>query len=205
MSADPGNMRWVEAGGGVYVVVLDQAPRTDADASSPPSPSAPDTSTPPAALVVGLALAALAIARLGFSAQGLLAAGLLPVLAVLAGIDLRSRRLPNRIVLPALAVVLAWQIGFAPERAGEWLLCAVGAAVFLLLPSLVRPGAIGMGDVKLAALLGAALGADVATALLIGMLALAPLALLVLWRRGRDATLPMGPCLALGAAVELLM
>jgi leader peptidase (prepilin peptidase)/N-methyltransferase len=153
---------------------------------------------------VGVGLGALALARHGLTQQGLLAAGLLPVLAVLAGIDLRCRLLPNRIVLPALGAVIVWQIGFAPQRTGEWLGAAVGAALFLAVPSLLRPGAVGMGDVKLAALLGAALGAEVAGALLIGLVAMAPVALIVLWRGGRQATLPMGPCLAFGAAVLLL-
>jgi leader peptidase (prepilin peptidase)/N-methyltransferase len=157
-----------------------------------------------AAAALGAALAALALARHGLTRDGVLAAGLLPVLAVLTGIDLRYRLLPNRIVLPALAAVLVWQIGLAPQRTGEWLAGAVGAAVFLLTPSLLRPGAVGMGDVKLAALMGAALGAEVVGALLIGLVAMAPVALIVLWRRGRNATLPMGPCLAFGAAVVLL-
>jgi leader peptidase (prepilin peptidase)/N-methyltransferase len=123
---------------------------------------------------------------------------------VLAGIDLRYRLLPNRIVLPALAVVLTWQIVSSPGQTGEWLLSAAGGALFLLIPSLLRPGAIGMGDVKLAAVLGAALGADVRVALLLGFLAMVPAAFVVLIRRGRHATLPLGPCLALGAAIVLL-
>jgi leader peptidase (prepilin peptidase)/N-methyltransferase len=61
-----------------------------------------------------------------------------------------------------------------------------------------------MGDVKLAVLLGVALGAGVTTALVLGFLAAAPAALVVLARRGRRATLPYGPFLALGAAVVLL-
>jgi leader peptidase (prepilin peptidase) / N-methyltransferase len=66
---------------------------------------------------------------------------------------------------------------------------------------------MGMGDVKLGFLLGAALGRDVITALALGSLAALPVALYVFARRGRgarEATLPYGPFLALGAAVVLL-
>ncbi|MDQ1727528.1 MAG: leader peptidase (prepilin peptidase) / N-methyltransferase [Frankiaceae bacterium] len=187
---------WSDGAGGIHVVAATAL-------EAPAHRDAGDRMSRTTA-ALGAALAALALARHGLTREGVLAAGLLPVLAVLAGIDLRCRLLPNRIVLPALAAVLAWQIALAPQRTGEWLAAAVGAAVFLLAPSLLRPGAVGMGDVKLAALLGAALGAEVAGALLIGLMAMAPVALIVLWRRGRDATLPMGPCLAFGAALVLL-
>ena len=136
-----------------------------------------------------------------------LAAGVLAVLAVLSAIDIGWRVLPNRIVLPATAAVLAYQIAFFPDHSAEWLLAALGAAVLMLLPSLIQSGAIGMGDVKLAALLGATLGAAVLSALMLGFLALVPAALVVLVRKGaggRRATLPLGPFLALGAAVVLL-
>ena len=64
-----------------------------------------------------------------------------------------------------------------------------------------------MGDVKLGALLGAALGQEVLSALMLGFLAVVPFALVLLVRRGaaaRRSTLPLGPFLAFGAAVALL-
>ena len=78
--------------------------------------------------------------------------------------------------------------------------------MFLLLPSLFRRGAIGMGDVKVAALLGAALGAPVAMALAVGSLAAWPVALVLVVRGAsvRGATIPFGPFLAFGGAVMLL-
>src|SRR5262249_19044311 len=155
-------------------------------------------SVKPDSLAVGAVLAALALVRVGVNADGILAAGVLAVLAVLSAIDIRWRLLPNMIVLPATAAVLVWQIAFSPARAAEWLLGGIGAAVLLSLPSLVRPGAIGMGDVKLGALLGATLGGGVLSALMLGFLALLPAALVVLIRRGaagRSATLPLGPFL----------
>jgi len=161
----------------------------------------------PAACAAAAGLAAVALIRIGITPHGVLAAGVLAVLVVLASIDLHARVLPNIIVVPATAAVLAWQLAFFPASAGEWILAALGAGFFVLLPALIRPGAMGMGDVKLAVLLGATLGRDVLSALTIGFVALLPVALWLLIRgRGvRNATAPLGPFLALGAAVVLLV
>jgi leader peptidase (prepilin peptidase) / N-methyltransferase len=160
----------------------------------------------PAGLALGGLLAFAALLRVGVAPDGLLAAGVLGVLGVLAVVDLEFRLLPNRILFPALAGVIAWQAAFFPERLLEAVLAAVGAATFLLLPSLFRRGAMGMGDVKLAALLGAVLGAPVAIALAVGSLAAWPVALVLVIRGAsvRGATIPFGPFLAFGAAVVLL-
>ncbi len=76
--------------------------------------------------------------------------------------------MPNRIVLPALAVALVVQTIRDPSV--EWLLAALGAGGFFLVLALVYPAGLGMGDVKLAAFLGAWLGWDVAVALFVGTL-----------------------------------
>ena len=84
----------------------------------------------------------------------------------------------------------------------------MAAGGFLLLPSLVRRGAIGMGDVKLAALLGAALGSSAAAALGIGLAAAGGVALFVLATQKRASLgreLPLGPFLAAGAIAALLL
>jgi leader peptidase (prepilin peptidase)/N-methyltransferase len=160
----------------------------------------------PAGLALGGVLAFIALLRIGVAPDGLLAAGVLCVLGVLAVVDLEFRLLPNRILFPALAGVIAWQVAFFPERLVEAALAAAGAAAFLLVPSLFRRGAMGMGDVKLAALLGAVLGAPVAIALAVGSLAAWPIALVLVIRGAsvRGATIPFGPFLAFGAAVVLL-
>jgi leader peptidase (prepilin peptidase) / N-methyltransferase len=129
------------------------------------------------------------------------------VLVVLAVVDVRTRRLPNRIVLPAAAIVLAAQIAIAPDRALEWVAGALGASAFLLAAALLNPAGLGMGDVKLALLLGAALGWAVGAALLIGLVAagLAGLAMIARngWASARTATLPLGPFLAAGGLAAL--
>ena len=201
MSADRRRIRRLDLGVPVYV----KAPTSARSPSGvAPARSSPPR-VPPVALVAGAALAGAALLRLGITPRGTLAAGLLAVLAALAAIDLRSRVLPNRIVGPALIAVLAWQLGFFGDRWAEWIAAGLGAGLLLLLPSLVRPGAIGMGDVKLAVLLGTALGGDVISALTIGCLAAVPVAVVLLLRnRTGGATMAYGPFLALGAAVVLL-
>ncbi len=149
------------------------------------------------------AAAAACFAALGFTLRAAVAAFLLSVMAVLAAIDLESRMLPNRIVLPAAALVLAAQLALFPEHAAGWILGAVIAALVLLGAHIAYPAGMGMGDVKVALLLGAALGAAVAVALAVAVVAAAVAAVFVLARHGRGSSLPFGPFLALGAAVAV--
>jgi leader peptidase (prepilin peptidase)/N-methyltransferase len=176
-------------------------------APRPPAPSR-GWDVPRAALPPAAALAAGALVRHGLDPRGALAAGVLFVVVVLAAIDLRWGLLPNRIVIPAAGAVLAAQLAVSPAHAAECAVAAAGAAALLLLPGLLEPGAVGMGDVKLAALLGATFGAHVIPALTLGFLAAAPVAgaLLVLRRAGAGPrrSIPMGPFLGFGAAVALL-
>jgi leader peptidase (prepilin peptidase)/N-methyltransferase len=156
----------------------------------------------------GLVLAAGCFARFGPSAHALVGAILALVLVVLTAIDLQRRLLPDAIVLPALTVVLILQIAFYPDHALEWLLAALGAALFFFVPLLVYPAGMGMGDVKLAALLGAALGKAVAAAIVVGLLAAAVVGLLVVAREGlgaRKKAIAFGPFLAFGALLVLFL
>jgi leader peptidase (prepilin peptidase) / N-methyltransferase len=130
------------------------------------------------------------------------------VLIALSVIDVRTRRLPNRIVLPAAAIVLAAQIAIAPDRALEWTLGALGACGLLLAAALLNPKGLGMGDVKLALLLGAALGWAVAVALFLGFVAAALAGVVMMIRfgwAGRKTTLPLGPFLAIGGVAALFL
>ncbi len=142
--------------------------------------------------------------RFGASAYAVLAAAFCVVLVAISVIDLEHRIVPNRIVVPAAALVLAAQLVRAPSV--EWPLAALGASLFLLVAAVAYPAGMGMGDVKLALLLGAMLGRDVAAAVLIGCLgALLPAAVL-LARNGaaaRKAAIPFAPFLGAGALVTL--
>ena len=146
--------------------------------------------------------------RFGATGHALVGAILAPVLVLLTAIDLDRRLLPDVIVLPTLAVVLILQIAFYPHHTLEWVLAALGAALFFFIPMLVYPAGMGMGDVKLAALLGAALGKSVAAAIGVGLLAGGVFALVVLAREGlgaRRKAIPFGPFLALGALLVFFL
>jgi leader peptidase (prepilin peptidase) / N-methyltransferase len=130
------------------------------------------------------------------------------VLVLLSAIDLDCRLIPNVIVLPATAALLVMQIALYPDHALEWVLASFLAALVLFLPLLVVPTGMGMGDIKLAALLGAVLGQSVAVALLIGLLAGGVFSAVLLIRGGMSArkqTFAYGPFLALGGVVVLLL
>jgi leader peptidase (prepilin peptidase)/N-methyltransferase len=128
-------------------------------------------------------------------------------LLLLAAIDFRRRLLPNVIVLPASALLLALSFAADPDGGARRLLWATGAFAVLLVLALLRPAALGMGDVKLAFLLGVGLGADVVAGFLVGTLAAGIAAVALLARHGsraRRMPIPLGPFLALGALVVLV-
>jgi leader peptidase (prepilin peptidase)/N-methyltransferase len=158
-----------------------------------------------AALALGLASAL--VVRLGIGGHGVVAAFVAFVLVAIAVVDIEERRIPNRIVLPSTAAVLVAHLALYPDRSAEWLLASAGAALFLLLPLLVYPAGMGLGDVKLALLLGASLGYAVVPAMMLGIFAAFLFAVAVLIRGGpaaRKTAIPFGPFLALGALVVLL-
>jgi leader peptidase (prepilin peptidase)/N-methyltransferase len=152
------------------------------------------------------ALAVACVAVWGLSAYTALAVFFCAVLVTLSAIDARLRIVPNRIVLPAAAIVLVAHTAIDPSA--EWALGAVGASGFLFLAALAYPKGLGMGDVKLALLLGAMLGATVSVALMLGFLAALVPSFVLLARHGaaaRKMGVPLVPFLALGAVVALLV
>jgi prepilin signal peptidase PulO-like enzyme (type II secretory pathway) len=158
--------------------------------------------------VVGAGVAAAVLLHHGVTGRGAVAASLAGLLVVLSAIDLERRVLPNAIVLPAIAVALPLQALLSPGRLLEWTFAAFGAALVLLLPLLAGRAGVGMGDVKLAFLLGLVLGQDVLLAIVVASLAVLPAALALLARHGATAMrmgVPFGPFLSLGAVVALLL
>jgi prepilin signal peptidase PulO-like enzyme (type II secretory pathway) len=151
-------------------------------------------------------LVAAVFAHFGLRGEAFVAAFFVACLVVLSAIDIEHRILPDVIVLPATAIVLAAQIALSPERAVEWTLAAVGAAGFLFLALLAYPRGMGMGDVKLALLMGAALGKPVAVAMMLGMVTALAVGVALLARHGsaaRKTAIPFGPFLAAGSIVAV--
>ena len=151
-----------------------------------------------------LLLVVACFAVFGATLEAVLASAFCAVLVVLSAIDLQHRIVPNRIVLPAAAVTLAAHTLLDPSL--EWLLGALGASGFLFVAALAYPKGLGLGDVKLALLLGAMLGASVSVALFLGFVAaLVPSAVLFA-RHGsaaRKMAIPLVPFLSLGSVVAL--
>jgi leader peptidase (prepilin peptidase)/N-methyltransferase len=158
----------------------------------------------PAVELTTALLVAASLFHFGLTLDGLLAAFFCAVLVVLSAIDIEHRILPDRIVLPSAALVLAAQTALHPSV--EWIAGALGASLFLFLAVLAYPRGMGMGDVKFALLLGAMLGRTVPVALMLGMLAALVPAVVLFARHGsaaRKMGIPFGPFLALGSIVTL--
>jgi leader peptidase (prepilin peptidase)/N-methyltransferase len=140
----------------------------------------------------------------GLTAKAAIAAFFCAVLVAISAIDLEHRIIPNRIVLPATVVVLV--ANTARDLSPEWALAALAGSGFLFAAALAYPAGMGMGDVKLALLMGAALGRTVSVALMVGMIAALVPSLVLFARHGAKARkmgIPFGPFLAIGSVVAL--
>ena len=158
----------------------------------------------PAVELATALLVAACVLAFGLSGQMVVAAFFCGVLVAVSAIDLTHRIIPNRIVLPAFVIVLVAQTLLEPSP--EWALAALCASGFLFLAVLAYPAGMGMGDVKLALLMGAALGKLVSVALMVGMISALVPAVVLLARHGSKARkmgIPFGPFLALGSVVAL--
>lgn len=149
-------------------------------------------------------LVAASVLDFGLSGRMVVAALFCAVLVAVTATDLIHRIIPNLIVVPAAAVILVAQTALEPSP--QWALGALGASGFLFLAVLAYPAGMGMGDVKLALVMGAALGRTVPVALMLGMFAALVPAAILLARHGsaaRKMGIPFGPFLALGSVVAL--
>lgn len=139
---------------------------------------------------------------------GLISALLLAFALVgLTSIDLRYRILPDRITLPLGVAGLAIAAVRDPSDLPELLIAAFAAGGFLLIAALLSPSGLGMGDVKLAFVLGIFLGRSVTVAIVVGLISSAVPAILLMLIHGRKARkmhLALGPFLAFGGMVALL-
>jgi leader peptidase (prepilin peptidase) / N-methyltransferase len=152
-------------------------------------------------LVTAMLIGACVLA-FGPSPDAAVAALFCAALVAVSVTDLERNVIPNRIVLPAAAIVLAAQTALHPSP--EWALGAFLAALFLVLAALAYPDGMGMGDVKLALLLGAMLGWTVPVAIMIATLSALVPSTVLLVRHGaaaRKMAIPFGPFLALGGIV----
>ena len=151
---------------------------------------------------------ALAVVLAKHSAHDIaLGLALIAVLVPVALIDFDHRIIPNKITLVAAIGAVAIGLITAPAKVPEQLIAGAAAGGFLLVFALAYPRGMGMGDVKLAAVLGLFLGRSVAVAILGGVLAATVLGAAIIARtgvrEGRKTAVPFGPFLALGGVIAL--
>ena len=134
----------------------------------------------------------------------------------LSVIDLQTKRLPDRVVFPALALTAAGFViaAVVDDRFGDLGRAGIGAAAAfaaLLVVHVVRPDGMGFGDVKLAALCGLVLGwhglADVVLGVYGGFVLGAVIGVMVIaaQKGGRKTTIPFGPFMAAGTLLQVLV
>jgi leader peptidase (prepilin peptidase) / N-methyltransferase len=156
--------------------------------------------------LTGALFAAVAL-RSGTSAQVWPGLVLMTLLVTVSAIDIEHRIVPNRLLLPAAVAALALWALADPGRIPENLIAAAAAGGFLLAAAVAYPAGMGMGDVKLAAVMGLYLGRAVAPALLVafGAGALVGVGVIaVKGSAGRKQAIPFAPFLALGGIVGQL-
>jgi leader peptidase (prepilin peptidase)/N-methyltransferase len=134
---------------------------------------------------------------------------LVGILVPIALIDLDHQIIPNKITAPAAILALAIGLALDPSGVPEQLIAGAGAAAFLLVFVFAYPRGMGMGDVKLAGVLGLFLGREVGVAIFVAVVAGTLVGAAVMARlgvqRGRKTRVPFGPFLALGGIVALLV
>ena len=158
----------------------------------------------PAVEIAAALLVAACVLAFGLTFYAAIAAFFCCVLVAISAIDIEHRIVPDRIVLPATSIVLVAQTLRDPSV--EWVLSAFLASLFLFMAAVVYPAGMGMGDVKLALLMGAMLGKVVAVALILGMVCGVVPSVYLLVRHGRKARkmgIPFAPFLALGSVIAL--
>lgn len=142
---------------------------------------------------------------LGTDDLGELALGLVfcAVLVTVTVTDFEQQIIPNKVLLAAAVLAVGIAAVTDPSSLPERFVAAVGAGGFMLAAALAYPRGMGMGDVKLVAVMGLFLGRDVVPALAVAMVVGTVAGLVLLARDGRRG-IPFGPFLALGGVVGLL-
>ncbi|MCU1572101.1 MAG: peptidase, partial [Micrococcaceae bacterium] len=200
-----------------------EGPGTTADEAliRPPADAAPSERLagrlPPGSVeLVTATLFVLAAWRFGLDARLAVQLAFLVAAVELSILDLRHRLLPNATVLPALLLctglaVTAALLAGRPEQLLQAGLGAGGLFLLYLLLALISPASLGMGDVKLAALIGLVLGLSGWQSWFVGTFwgflagAVAALGVVIFRRGGRRTTLPFGPAMLAGATAAILL
>jgi leader peptidase (prepilin peptidase) / N-methyltransferase len=160
-----------------------------------------------AAATTAALFAAVVATRYDEPSQLFLGLVLVALLVPLALIDLETRLLPNVLTLPGAVLAVALGVALDPAGQVERLIAGAAAGGFFLVAALLHPRGMGIGDVKLAAVLGLFLGREVAVAVLVALVVGLVVGLAIISRKGsagRKTAIPFGPFLALGGVVGVL-
>jgi leader peptidase (prepilin peptidase) / N-methyltransferase len=132
---------------------------------------------------------------------------LVTILIPIALIDFEHRIIPNRITGPAAVVAIVIGIVLDMDFVAEQLIAGAAAGGFFLLAAIAYPRGMGMGDVKLAGVMGLYLGRGVGLAVLVGLVAGVIVGAAIIARvgakEGRKTAVPFGPFLALGGVIAI--
>ncbi len=130
------------------------------------------------------------------------------MLAAVTLTDLERRIIPNKVLIAGAVLCVAIAAPTDPGGMAERAIAAAAAGGLLFLVVLAYPAGMGLGDVKLAAVMGLFLGRAVAPAILVALLAASTVGLALIARHGaraRKMAIPFGPFLALGGVVGMLV
>lgn len=134
---------------------------------------------------------------------------LVTFLVPIAVIDLDLKIIPNKLTAPAAVLAVALGAVLEPSYLPEQLAAGAGALIFFLLPALIHQKGMGMGDVKLVAVLGLYLGRAVAPAIFIALILGIVVGAAIVASKGvsdgRRTKVPFGPFLAAGALVAFFV
>lgn len=143
----------------------------------------------------------------GFSKELVPALLLISTLVIVSNSDLDTRTIPNKVIVPSLVLGVFAQLYAVPDAWLTWTLSALIAFTAMFLVALAYPRGMGMGDVKLAAVLGLYLGRAVAPAMLMAFLLGTLFGIGVMMRlgvaAGRKTKVPFGPFMAAGGIFGL--
>jgi leader peptidase (prepilin peptidase)/N-methyltransferase len=157
-------------------------------------------------LLTAVVFAAVVLAR-GATPELLLDLPFAAMLIAVAEIDFEYEIIPNKIVYPMAVWGVAACAIAEPSKLPEHLIAGAAAFTFLLVAALAYPAGMGMGDVKLAGVMGLYLGAAVAPGMLVAFLTGSVVGIAIMVRQGvraRKQRVPFAPFLALGGLVGLV-
>jgi leader peptidase (prepilin peptidase)/N-methyltransferase len=154
-------------------------------------------------------LCGLVVLAKGFDEDALIPLVLVLLMVPVTLIDLDHRIIPNKLMIVGAVLAPALVLWLEPDAIVEHLIAGAAAGGFFLLAVLAYPRGMGVGDIKLAAVLGLFLGRAVGPAVFIALISGTLVGALIMARKGvaegRKTAVPFGPFLALGGVVALFV